>query len=171
MASKRLFTDETGQRVAAALEEIALGGAGSAATLDAAVVAMIDGTNTTQVFKAWYNRAAILSGESPNRWNLLSRFASLVAEAWDGKVYTLKSVLASVGGTTSMTPMDDLAFKSSGGQLAIETDSVDPDDWTVEDPMTWYIRANALSLADGTMNITAIEGIDDDFDKIGRAHV
>lgn len=168
MAEKRLFTDETGQRVAAALEEIALGGAGSAATLDAAVVAMIDGTNTTQVFKAWYNRAAILSGESPNRWNLLSRFASLVAEAWDGKVYTLKSVLASVGGTTTMTPMDDLTAKSSGGQLAIETDSADPDDWTVEDPMTWYIRANALSLADGTMNITAIEGIDDDFDITGE---
>ena len=168
MATKRLFTDETGQRIADALEEIALGGAGSAATLDAAVVAMIDGTNTTQVFKAWYNRAAILSGEAPNRWNLLTRFAGLVAEAWDGKVYTLRSVLATVGGTTAMTPLDDLAAKSAGGQLAIETDSVDPDDWTVEDPMTWYIRANAKSLADGTMNITAIEGIDAEFDITGE---
>ena len=167
-ATKRLFTDETGQRIAGALEEIALGGAGSAATLDAAVVAMIDGTNTTQVFKAWYNRAAVLSGEAPNRWNLLTRFAGLVAEAWDGKVYTLRSALASLSGSTDMTPLDDLAAKQSGGQLAIETDTEDPDDWTKEDPMTWYIRANALSLADGTMNITAIEGIDDDFDITGE---
>ena len=34
--------------------------------------------------------------------------------------------------------------------------------------MTWYIRANAKSLADGSMNITAIEGIDDDFDITGE---
>ena len=168
MATKRLFTDETGLRIAGALEEIALGGSGSAATLDAAVVAMIDGTNTTQVFKAWYTRAAILSGESPNRWKLLTRFAGLVAEAWDGKVYTLRSALASLSGSTDMTPLDDLAAKQSGGQLAIETDSEDPDDWTKEDPMTWYIRANALSLADGTMNITAIEGIDAEFDITGE---
>ena len=167
-ATKRLFTDETGQRIAGALEEIALGGAGSAATLDAAVVAMIDGTNTTQVFKAWYNRAAVLSGEAPNRWNLLTRFAGLVAEAWDGKVYTLRSALATLSGSTDMTPLDDLAAKQSGGQLAIETDTEDPDDWTKEDPMTWYIRANALSLADGTMNILAIEGIDAEFDVTGE---
>lgn len=168
MATKRLFTDETGQRIAEALEEIALGGAGSATSLDAAVIAMIDGTNTTRVFKAWYERAAILVGSDVTRWDLLSKYARLIAKAWEDKTYTLRSALASVSGDATMTPLDDLALKSEGGQLAIETDSADPDDWTVEDPMTWYIRANAKSLADGTMNITAIEGIDDDFDITGE---
>ena len=49
MAEKRLFTDETGQRVAAALEEIALGGAGSAATLDAA------DQRTVEILRKCYN--------------------------------------------------------------------------------------------------------------------
>lgn len=80
--SKRLFTDETGQRIVGALEEIALGGVGSAASLDAAVIAMIDGTNTTRVFKAWYERAAILAGSDATRWDLLSKYARLIAKAW-----------------------------------------------------------------------------------------
>ena len=168
MATKRLLTDETGQRIAGALEEIALGGAGSEASLDAAVIAMIDGTNTTRVFKAWYERAAIIAGSSATRWDLLCKFARLISEAWEDKTYTLKSALASISGDPTMTPMDDLTLKTVPGQLAIETDSASPDDWTVEDPMTWYIRANALSLADGNMNITAIEGIDDDFDITGE---
>lgn len=168
MATKRILTDETGQRIAGALEEIALGGAGSAASLDAAVIAMIDGTNTTRVFKAWYERAAILAGADATRWDLLCKYARLVAKAWEDKTYTLRSALASVSGDPAMTPLDDLALKTVPGQLATEADAASPDDWTVEDPMTWYIRANAKSLADGTMNITAIEGIDDDFDITGE---
>ena len=168
MATKRLFTDDTGQRIAEALEEIALGGAGSQAALDAAVIAMIDGTNTTRVFKAWYDRAAIIAGAGATKWSLLTKFARLAAKAWEDKTYTLRSASADISGATEMTPLDDLAKKSTSGQLTDETGKEDPDDWTAEDPMTWYVRANALSLSDGTMDITAIEGIDSDFDITGE---
>ena len=48
------------------------------------------------------------------------------------------------------------------------TDSSEPlEDWTENDPMTWYIRGNALSLADGSMNILALEG-EDGFDLTGE---
>ena len=62
--------------------------------------------------------------------------------------------------------MDDLADGREAAPLV--TDASDPvEDWSIEDPMTWYIRANALSLADGTMNILAFEG-EDDFDLTGE---
>ena len=132
--------------------------------IDVAIAAAVDGTNTTHLWQLWYHYRQ----GTRDRFSLLSEFADIVARAWGDKTYTLSSVLATVSGATDMTPMDDLAAKGAPGQLAIETDTEDPDDWTKEDPMTWYIRANALSLADGTMNITAIEGIDDDFDITGE---
>ena len=62
--------------------------------------------------------------------------------------------------------MDDLADGREAAPLV--TDASNPvEDWSIEDPMTWYIRANALSLADGTMNILAFEG-EDDFDLTGE---
>lgn len=57
-----------------------------------------------------------------------------------------------------MTAMDDLADKAAAQLCTENTEAVE--DWADEDPMTWYIRANALSLEDGTMNITYFEGED-----------
>lgn len=64
-----------------------------------------------------------------------------------------------------MTPMDDLADKAAAQLCTENTEAVE--DWADEDPMTWYIRANALSLEDGTMNITYFEG-EDGFDITGE---
>ena len=64
-----------------------------------------------------------------------------------------------------MTPMDDLADKVAAQLCTENTEAVE--DWADEDPMTWYIRANALSLEDGTMNITYFEG-EDGFDITGE---
>ena len=64
-----------------------------------------------------------------------------------------------------MTPMDDLADKAAAQLCTENTEAIE--DWADEDPMTWYIRANALSLEDGTMNITYFEG-EDGFDITGE---
>lgn len=64
-----------------------------------------------------------------------------------------------------MTAMDDLADKAAAQLCTENTEAVE--DWADEDPMTWYIRANALSLEDGTMNITYFEG-EDGFDITGE---
>ena len=61
--------------------------------------------------------------------------------------------------------MDDLADKAAAQLCTENTEAVE--DWADEDPMTWYIRANALSLEDGTMNITYFEG-EDGFDITGE---
>lgn len=152
------------ERMAAALEAIALnGGQNSAEALDAACRQLLDGTNTTRVFWSWYPRA-LAAGET-DKYKLLSRFATAAAQAWNGKTYTLRSYDPSVSGITKMTPMDDLADKVAAQLCTENTEAVD--DWADEDPMTWYIRANALSLEDGTMNITYFEG-EDGFDITGE---
>lgn len=152
------------ERVAAALETIAMNGASSSIdALDAVCKEKIDGTNTTRVFWEYYPRAKA-SGVS-NKYTILSRFAAAVANAWSDKTYTLRSYDADVSGNTQMTPLDDLAGKAAA-QLC--TDKTEPiQDWADEDPMTWYIRANAKSLEDGTMNITYFEG-EEGFDITGR---
>ena len=152
------------ERMAAALEAIALnGGQNSAEALDAACRQLLDGTNTTRVFWSWYPRA-LAAGET-DKYKLLSRFATAAAQAWNGKTYTLRSYDPSVSGITKMTPMDDLADKVAAQLCTENTEAVE--DWADEDPMTWYIRANALSLEDGTMNITYFEG-EDGFDITGE---
>ena len=152
------------ERMAAALEAIALnGGQNSAEALDAACRQLLDGTNTTRVFWSWYPRA-LAAGET-DKYKLLSRFATAAAQAWNGKTYTLRSYDPSVSGITKMTPMDDLADKAAAQLCTENTEAVE--DWADEDPMTWYIRANALSLEDGTMNITYFEG-EDGFDITGE---
>ena len=152
------------ERMAAALEAIALnGGQNSAEALDAACRQLLDGTNTTRVFWSWYPRA-LAAGET-DKYKLLSRFATAAAQAWNGKTYTLRSYDQSVSGITKMTPMDDLADKAAAQLCTENTEAVE--DWADEDPMTWYIRANALSLEDGTMNITYFEG-EDGFDITGE---
>ena len=152
------------ERMAAALEAIALnGGQNSAEALDAACRQLLDGTNTTRVFWSWYPRA-LAAGET-DKYKLLSRFATAAAQAWNGKTYTLRSYDPSVSGITKMTPMDDLADKAAAQLCTENTEAIE--DWADEDPMTWYIRANALSLEDGTMNITYFEG-EDGFDITGE---
>ena len=152
------------ERMAAALEAIALnGGSGSAAALDAACQSVLDGKNTTRVFWAYYPRA-VAAGET-DKYKILSRFATAAAQAWNQKTYTLRSYDPSVSGTTTMTPLDDLADLEATQLCTENTEAVE--DWADEDPMTWYIRANALSLEDGTMNITYFEG-EDGFDITGE---
>lgn len=152
------------ERMAAALEAIALnGGSDSEAALDAACQSVLDGKNTTRVFWAYYPRA-VAAGES-NKYKILSRFATAAAQAWNQKTYTLRSYDPSVSGTTTMTPLDDLADLEAAQLCTENTEAVE--DWADEDPMTWYIRANALSLEDGTMNITYFEG-EDGFDITGE---
>ena len=83
----------------------------------------------------------------------LERFALMLQRAWGAKIYTLRF---SLGSTTTGTPQDDLAGRSAA---PLATDSSTPEeDWAVDDPMTWYIRANAKDKADGTMDILALEG-------------
>lgn len=148
------------ERMTAALEAIALnGGAGSLDTLDVACKSLFDGTNTTRIFWEYYPRA--VAAGATDKYDILCRFAKAAAQAWNNKTYTLRSYDAAVSGNTEMTPMNDLA-KLQKAQLCTEsTEAVE--DWADEDPMTWYIRANALSKEDGTMNITFFEG-EDGFD-------
>ena len=152
------------QEAAATLEAMTLNGAmSSEKTLDTACQELLDGTNTTRIFWAWYPRAMAL-GET-NKYKLLSRFLTAAAQAWKDKTYTLRSYDPSVSGVTKMTPMDDLANKEAAQLCTENTEAVE--DWADEDPTTWYIRANALSLEDGTMNITFFEG-EDGFDITGE---
>ena len=152
-----------------------------AATLDALFGAMIDGTNTTKLFREWWPlaraqdiaEAALGSGDSDagtvaNRYHTLVRWFTLIGKAWGGKYYTLRGPDYRVNstGVTTLTPMGDLADKSAA-VLATEV-TADGFDWADEDPMTWYLRFNGLSLSDGTMNIVAVEGVDDGFDISGN---
>lgn len=90
------------------------------------------------------------------KYQLLSRFADMLALAWKDKTYTVRKYNAEVSSDTAMTPLDDLAGKPAA-LLCTDADTTGAD-WHDEDPMFWYIRANALSLADGTTNVLAIEG-------------
>ncbi len=135
---------------------------GDSSILDAEFGAVLDGTNTTHTFALWWP----LSGSgSDTRYQRLARWFHMLALAWADKQYTLRYADPTVSGDPSMTPMDDLTGKSAA-QLCTEA-TTPVADWADEDPMTWYIRANALSLTDGTMNVLAVEGVDDSFDITG----
>ena len=123
-----------------------------------------DGTNTTDLWWEYYY-ACIASGET-DKYAILESFMKYLAGAWKDKTYTLKSYDAGVSSLSTMTPLDDLADKAAAQLCTDTTEAVT--DWADEDPMTWYIRANALSLQDGTMNIIAFEG-EADFDVTGEA--
>ena len=136
--------------------------------LDSTFQSMIDGTNTTKLFKQWW---PLSDNQSDSKYERLCRFARLLSNAWSDKKYTLRNLVYSVSsGTDSsvMTPMDDLVGKSPAGLYTEKTATVTAD-WADEDPMTWYVRANALSLADGTMNVLAVEGVDNAFDITGQS--
>ena len=136
----------------------------SESALDATFQSILDGTNTTKVFRQWWPLSATATN---TKYDRLSRFADMLSAMWADKKYTLRYYLASVSSSSEMTPMDDLEGKSAA-QLCLEhTPPVA--DWADEDPMTWYVRANALSLQDGTMNILYVEGVDKEFDITGEA--
>ena len=135
----------------------------SAEELDAMFGAMLDGKNTTRLFWLWWPAS---DDGAATKYARLERWAKLLAAGWQDKTYTLRFYNAQTSGDYNGTPVDDLADGREAAPLV--TDASEPvDDWTENDPMTWYIRGNALSLADGTMNILALEG-EDGFDVTGE---
>ena len=151
ITNEPILLNSTGEKMVQALQDIARGG--TPEYIDRVYQTMLDGTNTTHVFNSWW---AAAYNSSINRYTLLERFFAMLANTGAGKKYTLRYYNPTVSNDSAMTPLDDLADKSPA-QLC--TDNTSPVvDWADEDPMTWYIRANALSLADGTMNVLAIEG-------------
>ena len=150
-------------RLMAVSEELSKG-IGSSETTDAVFRNFLDGTNTTSVFESWWPLSV---ADGSTKYDRLCRWAEIMAAAWAGKTYTLRSIVAEKsGGVSDMTPMDDLAGKQPA-QLCTEA-TAPVVDWADEDPMTWYVRANALSKKDGTMDVLAIEGVDDTFDLTGE---
>ena len=134
-----------------------------AEALDATYLAILNGTNTTEVFKNWWPLSV---NGTETKYDRLTRFAKMLAECWSDKVYTLRYYKQDVSSSPVMTPLDDLEGRTAAQLCTDETDTVA--DWADEDPMTWYVRANALSLADGTMDILAVEGVDPNFDIYGN---
>ena len=124
-----------------------------ASTLDGMYTAMLDGTNTQKIFKLWWPFAVT---QSENKYSCLKRFAAMLDTAWGDKTYTVRNIHESVSGDASGTPLDDLADGRSAAPLVTDA-STGVADWAENDPMTWYVRANAKSLADGTMEVLAVE--------------
>lgn len=124
-----------------------------ASTLDGMYTAMLDGTNTQKIFKLWWPFAVT---QSENKYSCLERFATMLDAAWGDKTYTVRNIHESVSGDASGTPLDDLADGRGAAPLVTDA-STGVADWAENDPMTWYVRANAKSLADGTMEVLAVE--------------
>ena len=148
-------------------------GGADAVTLDAMFGAMINGENTTKIFRDWWELARAqdeLSEDTAkaNRYHTLERWFTLLGKAWAGKYYTLRwpDWRVNATGVHALTPLGDLAGRTAAACATEETGA--DADWADEDPMTWYIRFNGLSLADGTMNVLAVEGLDPEFDITGN---
>ena len=124
-----------------------------APTLDGMYAAMLDGTNTQTIFRRWWPFAVT---QNENKYSCLERFAAMLDTAWGDKTYTVRNIHESVSGDASGTPLDDLADGRSAAPLVTDA-STGVADWAENDPMTWYVRANAKSLADGTMEVLAVE--------------
>lgn len=154
------LTDETGLVLAAQMKRqndilagIAAGTAG-AEFVDATFRGLLDGKNTTEIFWSWWPLSA---GDGMTKYQRLERFAKMLAESARSKTYTVRFYSDDVSGDYTGTPLDDLADGREAAPLLTDT-SPETADWSEEDPFTWYIRANALSLEDGTMNVLAVEG-------------
>ena len=131
--------------------------------LDALYASLLDGSNTTTLFQSWWPQT---NKNAATKYQRLERWFGLLGNAWQDKTYTVRFYNPDVSGDYNGTPMDDLADGREAAPLV--TDASEPvEDWAENDPMTWYIRGNALSLADGTMNILALEG-EDGFDLSGE---
>ena len=128
--------------------------------LDNLFAQTLNGQNTSTVFKSWYNYAKALAGASLDRYALMERFCKMLAGSVDGKVFTLRGYKEEVSSATPLTPLDDLAGFSAA-QLCTEN-STPVADWADEHPMGgWYVRFIGFSKADGSMDILAIEGVED----------
>lgn len=147
---------------------IAMGNAGtSAVVLDETFEAMVNGENTSSLFHRWWVLAMELDNNTSNRYAILDRWFALLGRAWSDKYYTIRFNDYRVSSSSEGTPMGDLAGKAAA--MCATEQSANTAEWCDEDPMTWYVRFNALSLADGTMNVVAVEGVDDSFDITGNA--
>ncbi len=131
------------------------------AELDALYASILDDVNTQSAFESWWPRTA----NQGDRYSRLSRWFALMASECN-HTYTLRWYQESVSDSSAMTPLDDLAAKSAGALVTEQ--SADTPDWTESDRMLWYVRANAESLADGTMDVLAVEGVDATFDVTGE---
>ena len=154
------MSDEAGLELAAQMKRqndilagIAAGTAG-AEFVDATFRGLLDGKNTTEIFWSWWPLSA---GDGVTKYQRLERFAKMLAESARSKTYTVRFYSDDVSGDYTGTPLDDLADGREAAPLLTDT-SPETADWSEEDPFTWYIRANALSLEDGTMNVLAVEG-------------
>lgn len=132
--------------------------------IDAVFAAMMDGTNTSKVFKAWWS---LSDNGTDTRYERLCRFARMIQTAAGNLTYTLKYTKPENGDSFNMTPMDDLADVNAA-QLCTEATTAVADAFDEGFIGGWYTRMNALSLADGTMNVLAVEGVDDTFDLTGE---
>ena len=128
----------------------------SAYDIDQQLTMAVNGSNTTSLFWRWFPEQLENLDEEENRYDLLDRFFTALALAWSDKIYTIGKYKASVSSSTELMLLDDLVGKTPS-PLCTDSDTNDFH-WMDEDPMYWYIRANALSKADGTMNVLAIEG-------------
>ena len=156
---KRIFSDLTAQQMLAEMQktngtlaEILASMSVNDANSDVIFAAMLDDTNTSDVFKKWY---ATVQDGTKDRYGLLERFFTMCAMDND-QVHTVRFYSAAASSSPQGTPLDWLADKQPAA-LATDTDD-GGDDWASENRMTWYIRANAIAKADGTMNVIAIEG-------------
>lgn len=138
------------------------GGDTSPEDQDAIWAAMIDGTNTSQLFDEWWPTTETYG----TRYERLERWFKILADAWKNKRYILRMNKPEYSASSEIVAMGDLANTAVGRCYTPQTYDANVKEWYEEDPMTWYIRANALSLADGTMNIVAVEG-EDGFDITG----
>lgn len=130
MALMKEKTQATQDKILAA---IAAGGA-APAFVDATFGQMLDGSNTTSIFKSWW---PLSDNGTDTRYRRLERFAKMLADAWAEKTYTLRGYAAGVSGDPALTPLDDLAGRSPA---VLATDTVPGgEDWAENDPMTWYI--------------------------------
>ena len=164
---KEIHTDL--HEIKGVLEQIAENQASAAdhAAYDSIFEAMLDGHNTTHVFTSWAHRAIAALTAEENRYDLLVRWFTMLEEYAGNTTYTLRWYDDDISDSPVMTPMDDLADGRTAAQLCTDSDTA-VTDWADEDPMMWYIRANAISKADGTMNVLAIEGVDTTFDISGE---
>ncbi len=130
--------------------------------VDATFAGLLDDHNTSEVFRRWWPISA--GGPEMTKYKRLERWFTMLGDGLD-RCLTVRFYSPAVSSDDNGVGIDWLAGKQAA---PLATDTVDPaDDWAEECRETWYIRANALSLADGTMNVLAVEG-EIDFDITGE---
>lgn len=136
----------------------AAGEARSPQYMDAMFAALLDDTNTTRVFKAWWPvsaAAGITKEQRMTRW-----FNMLKNDKTYGAVFESPDVSSNTLGAFS----DDRA----GVPCNLSTDTVQGEDELDEHRAFWWVRVNAEEIDDqGTLNILAHE-YEEEFDPTGE---